>query len=285
MSRNIASPIFDETGEGLPKIQAIGVCRFSLLVEGGFKRSPEDLAKRAVFLFDEKRLAQRFAWFRHVTLPSLKAQSDTDFRFVILASQGMGRKWRRKLRQMIAGIPQIEVDFVKPGAHHDVANAAMRSRFEPGADIIAQFRVDDDDAVARDYIARIRSDFADGLAPIFDRFNRVACDYVSGFILDADGHEAQLYQTDALNWNCAQTVYFRPDEPSALFDFGHHRLHVAMPTVTLCDSNMYVRGRHSSNDSAFEIPKFDTRPWGFEVLPERFDISLESLQAELRAID
>lgn len=265
------------------RIQAIGICRFSLLIEGGFKRSPEDLARRAGFLFDPRRLALRFAWFRNVTLPCLRAQSEADFRFVILTSESLPAPWRDELLAMVAGIPQIEVEFATPGPHHTVANAALRRRLDPDADIIAQFRIDDDDAVARDYVERIRGDFDGLLAPLFDRFGAVSADHVRGLILDADGDRARLWQTNMLNWNCGQTVYFRQDSPRALFDYGHHRLHAVMPTLTLSDANMYVHGRHGTNDSKFDIPRFDTRPWGLDALPRRFGIEVEALQADLRA--
>lgn len=267
------------------RLQVLGVCRFSLLVEGGYKRSPEDLAQRAAFLFEERRLALRFAWFRHVTLPSLAAQTEKDFRFTVLSSTALPAHRQEELRAMIAPVPCVEVEFVDPGPHHKVANGAIRRHIDPDADVIAQFRVDDDDAVARDYIERVHSDFADGLGPLFWRQGMISTDYVRGLILDADGHQAQLFQTWMLNLNCGQTTYFRAEEPRALFDYGHHRMHASMPTVTMGDTNMYLRGRHGANDSAFHIPKVDTKPWGFDALPRRFDIVLDDLQTALRAAE
>lgn len=267
------------------QIQVLGLCRFSLLIEGGYKRAPDDMEARAAFLFDPRRLAMRFAWFRNVTLPALRAQTEKDFRFVVLTSEALPEPWRSRLLEMVAAIPQIEVDFAAPGPHHRVANDALRRRFSPDADLIAQFRIDDDDAVARDYVERVHADFVDGLAPLHSRFGMVALDHVRGLILDADAHQARLFQTWMLNWNCAQTVYFPPDERRALFDFGHHRLHASMPTVTMGDSNMYVHGRHGTNDSQFDIPRFDTRPWDMGALQRRFDICIDALQADLRAAE
>lgn len=265
------------------QIQVLGLCRFSLLVDGGYKRAPQDMAERAAFLFDPRRLAMRFAWFRNVTLPALRAQTEKDFRFIVLTSDSLPEPWRSTLLAMVADIPQIEVEFAAPGPHHQVASDALRRRIDPDAEVVAQFRVDDDDAVARDYIERVQGDFADGLATLYSRFGMVSLDHVRGLILDADGRQARVFQTWMLNWNCAQTVYFPPEERRALFDFGHHRLHATMPTVTMGDSNMYVHGRHGTNDSQFDIPRFDTQPWDTGALRRRFDIDIEALQADLRA--
>ncbi len=264
------------------RIQVIGVCRYSLLVSGGFRVAPDDLNARAAYLFDEARMAQRFAWFCHVLLPCLRAQTDTDFRFVVLASKQMPQKWKMLLRQAVRGNPQVELDFVAPGAHHSVANAAIRDRLEGDADVIAQFRVDDDDAVAHDYVARVRSDFHADLLPLYTRFGLVASDYARGLILEADGSNAQLTRCFECTWNCGQTLYTQAAAPSFLFNFGHHRLHRHMPTVTYQDSLMFVRGRHGTNDSSFSVPRWDTERWDMAALQERFGISIDDLQAALR---
>lgn len=263
------------------RIQVIGVCRYSLLVSGGFRDAPQDMRSRASYLFDEQRMALRFAWFSHVLLPSLRAQSDKDFRFVVLASKQMPKQWKTALRQAVRGIRAVEIEFAEPGKHHTVANEAMQRRFEPDADVIAQFRVDDDDAVARDYVARVRSDFSADLTPLYSRFGIVSSDYARGLILDVDGDEARLIQCFERTWNCGQTLYTRPGSTDLLFNFGHHRLHRHMPTVSYHDSLMFVRGRHGTNDSSFSIPKLDTESWDMNALRDRFGISVDDLRAAL----
>lgn len=51
------------------KIQMLGLCRFSLLSEGGFKIVHETLDDRRRLLYDPLRLEQRFLWFEHIALP------------------------------------------------------------------------------------------------------------------------------------------------------------------------------------------------------------------------
>lgn len=66
------------------RIQMLGLCRFSLLVEGGFQVVHPDLHERRAMLYDPQRLASRFIWFEHLCLASLRAQTDPDLTFVVL---------------------------------------------------------------------------------------------------------------------------------------------------------------------------------------------------------
>lgn len=265
------------------RVQVIGVCRFSVLTTGGFKSGPQDLDERAAFLFNDQRLARRMAWFRNVVLPSIRAQSDRDFTLVVLASTRLPPRWRGELSDAVAGQDGIDLDFVEPGRHFEIGNTAISSRVAPGTEVVAQFRLDDDDAVARDYVARVRTDFDEILLPLFLRSRAVCCDYSHGFVLQADGQMVRLYRTKVATWTPGQTVYLPPDSENGLFSWGHHRLHGVMPTVTLGDSNMFLRGLHDANDSSFAVPRMDTQEWGLDALPRRFDINPDALMTALRA--
>lgn len=266
-------------------IQAIGVCRYSLLVEGGFKAGPRDLRERAAILYDERRMAERLAWFTHVTLPSLLGQTDRRFRFAVLVSDAMPDRWLERLTEVVPEGGPVELQLCPVGKHHQIANAALRDRLDPDAEVVAQFRVDDDDAVALDYVAQVRSDFESFLAGLLQRWGRVSADYTGGVVVQADGRAAPvLRQIHEVTWNCGQTLYTRPKEAGTLFRYGHHRMHVHMPTVTFPDRVMFVRGRHGSNDSAFRIPTADASDARPDLLRRRFGIDLDQLQQALAAI-
>lgn len=268
------------------EIQAIGVCRYSLLVEGGFRNTPEDLGERAAVLYDDRRMAERLAWFTHVTLPPLLAQTDQRFRFVVLVSEAMPEKWLDRLAAVVPTDSPVEFQLCPVGKHHRIANAALKDRLDPGAEVVAQFRVDDDDAVALDYVARIRSDFRETLGALFGRFGKVSADYSNGVILQADGGPAPvLRQVHETTWNCGQTLYTRPQEAGTLFAYGHHRMHVHMPTVTFPDTAMFIRGRHGSNDSGFRMPTNDASDATPELLRRRFAVDLGALRAALGAVE
>lgn len=266
------------------KIQPIGVCRFSLMTTGGFKRGPASLDERRAFLFQESRLALRMAWFRHVVMPSIRAQSDQGFLFVVLASDLMPQKWQDELAETVADCPVVRLEFIAPGKHFQICNAPFSKYLHPDTDIVAQFRLDDDDAVAVNYIDRVRRDFETYLAPLYRQYGMVSGDYTSGFVLEADGTQANLHRVFASTWNCGQTVYLPAGSRQGLFGWGHHQLHCHMPTVTLHDGNMFLRGRHDTNDSAFRLPDHNSRPWELDALKRRFDIDLAALQDALRKL-
>lgn len=260
------------------KIQAIGVCRFSLVTEGGFRSGPWTLEERCAYLFDDSRLALRMAWFRHVLMPSIRAQTDQDFTFVVLASDLLPEKWQHELQAVVADCQVVRLAFVPPGKHFKICNAPFTTYLHPDTEVIAEFRVDDDDAVATDYVERVRTDFSTVLEPLYARYGMVASDYSSGFVLEADGTGARFHRVRASTWPCAQTVYLPADSRQHLFGWGHHQLHCHMPTVTMQDSNMFLRGRHEANDGAFPMPKHDSQPWDLGALQHRFDIDLPALQ-------
>lgn len=267
------------------KVQAIGVCRFSLLTTAGFKSGPQSQDERAAYLFEDRRMAIRMAWFRHVVVPSIRAQTDRDFTFVVLTSTLLPQKWRDQLSEAVEGVSEIELDFADPGKHYQLANNAIIRRIAPETDVVAQFRLDDDDAVAHDYIHRVRQDFDETLLPLYRRFNAVCSDYSNGFVLDTDGNTTRFLRLQVTTWPCAQTVYLPANSKQALFSWGHHQLHSVMPTVTFCDGNMFMRGRHSENDSGVRVRAQDNvKEWGTDALMRRFGINLADLQSALRQI-
>ena len=66
------------------QMQVIGLCRFSYPALGGFQREHETIEQRKAFLYDEARLKHRLRLFQAFNLPSILAQTDTDFQYLIL---------------------------------------------------------------------------------------------------------------------------------------------------------------------------------------------------------
>lgn len=230
-------------------IQVLGLCRFSLVSEGAFQVTHASLDERRAFLYDPARLAQRFAWFENVLLPGMAAQSDPDFRLIVLTGADFPQDWRDRLQARVAGIPQVVLDFRAPGKHRDLCHAAVTERIDPAAEVVAQFRLDDDDAVALDYVARIRSDFDRHLRPLYRRNSLLSVDNAKGLVLDASRGGVNVHQVMTHNWTPGLTLYLPPDHDKSVLDYPHHRLLSHMPGVSLQEEIMYVRGKHGANDS------------------------------------
>lgn len=263
----------------------LGLCRFSLLVEGGFQIIHETLQARREMLYDPRRLEYRLAWLQHVCLAGLSAQTDPDFTLVVLTGEDFPAPWMARLRAVVADLPQAVLVTRAPGRHRDVCMGALALHIDPRADVVGQFRLDDDDTVSRDYIARSRADFS-GFRGLFDQHGRVASNYASGLVVSDTGPQLTFESRAVTNWSCATTLYFAPDSTTGVMDYGHHRLAEFMPTVTQTDSLMYLRGWHDGNDSR-RRRQGEGEPWAEDraapVLLERFGIDSRQLSRSLHA--
>lgn len=263
----------------------LGLCRFSLLVEGGFQVVHSDLQARRAMLYDPQRLASRFVWFEHLCFASLRAQTDPDFTFVVLVGTDFPDPWLNRLRDLVSDMPQVVIASQPPGRHRDVCTASMGAFVDKQADVVGQFRLDDDDAVAVDYIARSRADF-EMFEGIFRRYGLLSSNYARGLQVTDTGTELVYEKRAATDWSCGLTLYFPSDSETGVMDYGHHRLAEFMPTISQNDSLMYLRGRHQSNDTR---PKGQGKGEVWDaarakpVLLSRFGIDGDMFETALRA--
>ncbi|PPB79602.1 putative rhamnosyltransferase [Albidovulum inexpectatum] len=275
------------------RIQVLGICRFSLLVSDGFQRMPETLAERRAQLYDPGRMARRMAWFTEVFLPSIAGQTDPDFTLIIATGEDLPEDWYERLVRAVARVPQIEIVRLPVGLQADVTRAAIADRIDPRADIVAQFRLDDDDAVARDYVERVRGDFRMFLAPVFAMHSVAALDYCHGLTLLPRDGQPEVYRVTAQSLSCGLTIYMPPDHDRTVLDYAHHLVFRRMPVLSLQDQPMYVRGAHEDNDSnagrrAYVARLEDAR--ARQILRRRFGIrawrlmrALEEARADLQS--
>lgn len=264
----------------------LGLCRFSYLGGRGFQVEHGDMAERRAFLYDGDRLARRWFWFQHVTLPGLLAQNDPDFTLVVMTGPDLPDPYLSYLRDLAATVPQIRLALIPPMEKHlEACLAAISPHLEPDADVVGHFRQDDDDAVAIDYIRDARRDFA-VLHPLWSRRRRLSCDYARGLVLKATADGISIEPRMIYNAVAGLTVYLPPDAERSVMHFPHWQIGLSMPGVTLPGKVMYVRFLNHDNDSgaigagyAWDAGDAD---WG-AMLAERFRIDLQGLDRAARA--
>lgn len=269
------------------KVQVLGICRFSLLVTGGFQVEHDSLDARRAMLYDPVRLAQRFVWFEHVCLPTWRAQTDPDFRLIVAIGADFPDPWLTRLRDLVEGIPQVVVEQAEPIRHRPLCRRIVQAHVDPTADVVAQFRQDDDDAVATDYVARVRGDFA-ALEPLWRAEGMIWADHCRGFTLMTPPDGIDVVPQVADRMTAALTVYMPPGAETCVLDYGHHKLNQVMTGVSFQDSFMYVRGKHGLNDSTkgvyahngAQVPCDD--PVG--TFRNRFAIDLEAFEKARAAL-
>lgn len=268
------------------RAQILALCRFSYLGGRGFQVEHGSIAARRAFLYDPARLARRWFWFERVALPAWQAQTDPDFRLVVMTGPDLPDPYLTRLRTITAATPQIVVETVPPMDHHRTACArALAPHLDPQAEVVGYVKHDDDDAVAVDFVASARRDLR-LVRPMLNRDGRASCDYAKGLILKADGATLEVLPRHVHSTGVALVTWVRAGDPGSAIDFEHWRLGHHMNGVAVHDRPMFVRTLHADNDSGAPGPNY---PWASPpddpaaLLKRRFRIDLPGLRRALAA--
>jgi hypothetical protein len=228
---------------------------------GGFQVEHATVAEREAFLYDPARLAQRFAVFESFTLPSLRAQTDTDFTFVIVTGDSLPAEALARLQTMTRDLSQVVVRQLPPGQHRavtqDAINAAKTDTRHPSL----QFRLDDDDAISRDFVAELRTKAADLQFMLRDH-RMIALDFNRGYVATPSEAGISAQEIAMPYWTPALAVMTAAGVHKTIMNFSHHKIWQQMPTVTFTDTPMFVRGITHMNDSRQKkaILRYDMAP-------------------------
>lgn len=266
-------------------IQVLGLTRFSVPSAGAFQVEHESIDDRRAFLYDPVRLALRFTWFEQVTLPGITAQKDPAFKLVVLVGEDLPEPWRARMLAHVERIPQLSIHFAPPEHHRKICADAMRAHVDPDAEVVLQFRLDDDDAVAVDFTRRLRRDWRKLKAFHADAEGPVAIDYARGLNLFAKPNgPCEIVPRLEPFLGVAFAIATRPGDGHFILGFMHHVIWQSMPAVTRPDEIMWVRGAHGHNDSGtparatmFDMEEAELR----RILRKRFRIDLGALKAAL----
>ena len=150
---------------------------------------------------------------------------------------------------------------LEPGLRHRPAmrDLALGLRDDPGAPCI-QFRLDDDDAVGRGFVAGLRETAVD-VADLSARHGLVAVDFNHGWVLRRDGAGLAAGERVLPCASAGLGLIVPGGEVRGVFNFAHNRLPLVMPVVTRPDPDMFLRGHDDWNDSR----------QGAHVKPERLE--------------
>lgn len=268
--------------------QIIGVCRFSYLGEGGFQTQNQDFEKAARILYDVPRMLQRFAYFENICLPSLAAQTDQDFYLVALIGDTMPFRWRKRLKGLMEQYPFLEVCTLEAAGPLNSTRRAFRRAWNGTATYITGFRIDDDDAVAIDYIARTRA-IADQLLTLgwADAETPAAICFHRGIYWDmARPEEEQFWDfSEKEPLGLASAMITTPEGMTNIYRWNHRKLASQVRCWIDPTDYMFIRTLHGHNDSDRSIPP-DARAlpaWQAKKLfRERFGLMPHKLLAMIR---
>lgn len=244
--------------------QIVGVCRFSYLGTGGFEASKLEEEALADLLYDQARMNRRFAFFEKLCLPSLAAQTDPDFRLVVLIGTSMPMRYRKRLKALADQYPFLRICALDPHGPLSATKRAYRRGLGDGADYLTGFRIDDDDAVAVDYIEKTRAvadqliglGWADDDHPAVIAFHR-------GIYWDLNDREQPFHDFREIGpLGLASAMVTRPDAHSNMFRWNHRRVAAHARMWSDPTDLMFLRTLHQHNDSGRSIPP------GAEAMPK-----------------
>lgn len=236
--------------------QIVGVCRFSYLGLGGFEASKLDQQQLEEMLYEQARMNRRFAFFEKICLPSLAAQTDMDFRLVLLIGTSMPMRFRKRLKALAEAFPFLRICALEPNGPLNATKRAYRRGTDDDADFITGFRIDDDDAVAIDYIEKTRAvadqllhlGWADADTPAVIAFHR-------GIYWDMTDSEQPFHDFREIGpLGLASAMVTKRDAHSNMFRWNHRRVAAHVRLWSDPTDQMFVRTLHQHNDSGRSIP-------------------------------
>lgn len=264
------------------RIQVLGLCRFSFPADlNSFSQNGESVEARRAALYAVDRMEMRFLWFEHIAYRCVRHQTDKDFTLLVLLGEDFPEPYRARMEAMSAQSDQIQLIYRPAGDMRTTCREVMCAAREPDADVVAEFWLDDDDGIARNFVGRARTDFALGAA-MYDAQKRLAIDYQKGVVVRLKDDGVRYIPHRARNWCAGQIVYLDPSSPKCTFDFPHYRVWSRMPTLTFSEQVMFLRGEHAMNDSKISL----TSGVGYKMKDEnlkamlrrRFDFDHEAFE-------
>ena len=223
----------------------IGVIRFSFPSLNAFKKSPTETGDLLKFLYDPERLERRFRWFERLCLPSMAAQTDKDFQLAVVTGTALPKPYRQRLDDLVATVPQAFVVALDPTYNYFATRAAAHSCDLEGATHMTSFRLDDDDALDMNFVARLR-----GQASILSNLNpaaHVAISQNRGFFLEQG---TKVYDVLELTPPGSGPALMAPVEDNIMVYVQNHRLLSQMfNTYSDAEVPSFIRSVHRDNDS------------------------------------
>lgn len=231
-------------------MQIVGICRFSFLGRGDWKiykgKTPEEAdaiaATQANVLFTPERMESRFSTFEHLTLASLKAQNDQDFRFIVLSSDLMPVKYKARLIELCKPLPQVIVKFLPITPIKQAQNTIFKDLGILYRETL-QFRLDDDDCVSSNFISLMRKGAVEKMA-----HEKVFVASIKGAMYcTAGGDNSGVYYWP-IEFFGAGAAMRHPTQ--SIFEFGHFNMAKRFPKVVI-EGGLSLVTHNGTNDTLF----------------------------------
>lgn len=225
----------------------LGFCRFSFFGPSDTKIDYSDQEEAFRRLYAPERMETRFHLFESLMLPGIRAQTDKDFRLVVVTSTTMPEPYQTRLRAACADIPQIELVFSDSTRLAQVLRPYVSDPKVAGQGLL-QFRCDDDDGMSRHYIARLRR-----WLPVLR--DRMIVTFPRGLMLYRDDKGPQLHPMYRNLTGAGYAYYTAGPSPKNVFGFSHINSGRRFPFVSDPGFSSYIQSFTATSDTAFRADR------------------------------
>lgn len=276
------------TTQSLDRPPVVVTIRFSLLLHNN---KSWNLSRRLDFddykrmLFSGPRLDLKFLLFEAVCLPSIVSQADhCDIRLVLLTSSELPGPYRARLDAIVSDYPWITVLAVAPDETPDHAAATRAAIAETDSEYYAHVRLDDDDALARPFAARL-------MPYVRAPFCGLAVSYGMGFAgVFSEERRAfeSFWELYKIKSSCGMAFIGRRDwllpgsgrKQRTAYDLGSHpSVDLRCPTIVDSTEPMFFYSVYESQDTAGQTEKKLKRSVPLARVKDRFSIALPEAPA------
>ena len=157
---------------------------------------------------------------------------------------------RARLDYLTAAAGHIKILPYPPHPHRQIAAHIILDHENATHPHSIQFRLDDDDAVHRTFVERLKTDAAAGVIDYASK-PRFALDYARGYAIRPSVEGLQAEELVRNLWTPALAAVFKTSAKNTIMNFGHQKLDQHMPVISDWDTPMFLRSFHDENDSAF----------------------------------
>lgn len=154
--------------------------RFNMVMKGGIQHT--DKSGRPTRT--DEWLKGRFELFEQVCLPSLMAQTDTDFLWLVFFSDRTPEPFLTRIAELQQRFPPFIPCFLPDFQQQERRfKMEVHARIEPADEHIISARIDNDDAFHRTFIERLRNEFHGQDDEIINFLNGIQYDRDNGVLV------------------------------------------------------------------------------------------------------
>ncbi|TQS73340.1 hypothetical protein ERN12_06215 [Rhodobacteraceae bacterium] len=248
----------------LMRTAVVGFCRFSYLGRGDWSTyrditpgaESSDLFDRvAAELYAPDRMERRLATFAQITLPSIRAQTEKNFVYVVITSQRMPALYQARLRALCATCENVEL-VISPSTELGTILTPILADLNARHDQVLQFRLDDDDAIACHYVEKVH-EYAARMAGM----SAFALTFTKGLHAFCYPDEKIWYAWYEKPFQSAAAIIKFPRPDRAIFDIGHFAM-----------QQRYIHIQDTNNVGAFMMKwPSDSRVITQDALPDHLE--------------